>query len=104
MVVWNNLKTYIGTSGSEDDNFIQGCFDHAVILLTTATASAFRPIPEGIMDQMVLEVGNELYNRKNAPGAQSQYTQFDGSSVPVRAPRDPLTQVRSILAMYVVPL
>lgn len=103
-MTWNSLKAYIGVESNDDDNFIEGCYDHAVILLATATANAFRPIPQGIMDRMILEVGNELYNRKNAPGAQSQYTQFDGSSTPVRAPRDPLTQVRTILAMYVVPL
>lgn len=101
---WTNLKAYIGKETTDDDNFIEGCFDHAVILVTQATADAFRPIPQGIMDEMVLEVGNELYNRKNAPSGQSMYATFDGGSMPVRAPRDPLTMVRPIIAMYVVPL
>lgn len=100
---WNSLKAYIGKEGTDDDTFIEGCFNHAVELLTLATADTFRPVPQGIMDRMVLEVGNELYNRKNAPSGQSQFATYEGGSLPVRGPRDPLSQVRPILAMFVVP-
>lgn len=99
---WNDLKAYIG-AGEDDNEIIEQCFDDAVTLLGTATSSAFRPIPAGVMDRMILEVGHELYNRKNTPSGSSMFTGYDGGAVPVRAPRDPLSQVRPIIAMYVVP-
>lgn len=99
---WNDLKRYIGKEDDDENDFIESCWNDARTLLETATARAFRPVPTGIMDRMTLEVGNELYNRKNAPSGGSQFATFDGGTLPVRGPRDPLSQVRPIIAMYVV--
>lgn len=100
---WNELKKYIGVKTNDNDAFIKRCYDDAVILIDMQLANAFRECPESIREHMILEVGMSLYNRKNAPGPQSQMTQFDGTAVPVRAPRDHLYSVRPILGQFVVP-
>lgn len=100
---WTALKAYIGVEGSQDDSFITDCFIDAQLLISDVIADAFRPVPEGILKRMVLEVGQELYNRKNAPSGSSMFASYDGGAQPVRAPRDPLNMIRPMLAMYVVP-
>lgn len=99
---WNDLKGYIG-AGEDDNEFVKTCFDTASVLLLDATRRTFRPVPQDVMDMMILEVGHELYNRKSQPSSSSMFVSYDGGSVPVRGPRDPLSMVRPILATYVVP-
>lgn len=98
---YNDLKDFLGTTGDDEDTFVESCWDNARLLLETATARAFRPVPDGLLDRMTLEVGAELYNRKSAPSGGSNYQTYEGGTFPVRAPRDPLTQVRPLLAIYV---
>lgn len=98
---WTALKDFLD-SQTEEDTFVESCWDDARLLLETATANAFRPVPDSLMDRMTLEVGSELYNRKSAPSGGSQYQTYEGGTFPVRSPRDPLTQVRPMLAMFVV--
>lgn len=100
---WNNLKTYIGDEEFDNDEYIQSCWTVASILTTKAFATATGPVPQEVLDRVALEVGAELYKRKDAPSGTSQFATFDGGSVPVRGPRDPLSQVRPIINAYVVP-
>ena len=102
-VDWNNLKDYIGVETSDNDEFIQSCWVLASILITKAFAAATVPVPQEVLDRCALEVGAELYRRKDAPSGTSQFATFEGGSVPVRGPRDPLSQVRPIINAYVVP-
>jgi len=97
----NDLREFIGSTEDDDVAFIERCYNEAVALINLALASAFRPVPEVIEERLVLEVGNELYKRKNASGANSQFAAYDGGATPVRSPRDPLAQVRPIIGMYV---
>lgn len=103
MVDWNDLKGYIGAESDTENEYIASCFTVASLLVNGAIGAAFRPVPQELVDRMVLEVGHELYNRKNAPSGGSQFATYDGGTLPVRGPRDPLSQIRPILASYVVP-
>jgi len=104
-MVWEDLKTYIGSEDINEDAYIEGCWDSAVVLIDAELALAFRPCPDAIKSRMYLEVGNELYNRRNAVSGSSQFAVFEGGATqPVRGARDPLAQIRPLLARYVCPL
>lgn len=73
----------------------------ATTLLTEALVGAFREMPEPVRDECILSIGYAVYDRaKSSDGARSGTT-MEGQ-VPVRAPRDPLASVRSILVNYVL--
>lgn len=101
---WESLKTYIGVEGSQDDQFIVDCFFDAQLLITDAITTTFRPVPESILKRMILEVGQGLYNRKAEPSGTSNMMVYEGGSMAVRTPSDPLYMIRPMLRMYVVPL
>ena len=98
---YNDLKQFLNIKTNDRDAEIKGCYNEAIILVDTAIAKPFRPVPTEVRDRLIREVGATLYRRKNAP-ATGQYSEYDGGAVPVRTPRDPFYEVRSILAMYVV--
>jgi hypothetical protein len=100
-MTWEDLKAFIGTDKTSEDARIEACWDNAGVLLTLATAKAFRVIPQSVLDEMQLKVGKGLYDSKSTTASNSQYTAFEGV-VSARAARDPLAEVAPILAMYVV--
>lgn len=102
MTDWNDLKDYVGSKDSNKDSFIETCYNTAVVLVDDALETAWREVPETVLSMLYLEVGSELFKRKDAPSGTSMYAQFDGGSVPLRGPRDPLSQVRPIINRYVV--
>jgi len=97
MISPDDLLTYVGGNAA-DLNFIETCLDQAIELVDAYVATT--DVPESIMDNAYIQVGSELYNRRNAPSGIAQFSSFDGS--PVRVARDPLTSVYSILNRYVV--
>lgn len=98
---WSNLKEHIGVTDDTENEHLQNVWNTAVSLVDLALLNAFRAVPEDVLNELYLEVGHELYNRKNAPSGNSQFAVFEGGSLPVRGPRDPLAQVRPIIGMYV---
>lgn len=73
-------------------------------LLDAALVAAFREVPVEVLDEMVLSVGQAVYDRrKTATSNGGQLTTVEGQALP-RTPRDPLASVRAILALYTVPL
>lgn len=99
---WNDLKQYLSVKNNDKDAYIRDCYNEAVLYVDAAIAKPFRPVPAEARKRMIQEVGATLYRRKNAP-ASGQYQEYDGDAVPVRTPRDPLFEIRSLLALYVVP-
>lgn len=60
--------------------------------------------PEEALDEAVLRVAVDLYNRAQAPNGvlMTAYDNAgDGSSTPIRLARDPLWSARDVLAPYV---
>lgn len=90
--------------GKPDAEPVQDALVAGRALLDDALAPAFREIPVPVLDEMVLSVGQAVYDRrKTANSTGGQLTVEGGQGVP-RPPRDPLASVRAILALYVVPL
>lgn len=95
---FNDLKQYVGSPDS-DDVFVQGCFDEAMIMVDEYVAAA--QVPNTVLDRCYLELGSELYHRRNAPSGISQFGTVDGA---VFISRDPMKSVYPMLARYVMPL
>lgn len=55
-------------------------------------------VPNEVLERAYIEVGADLFYRKQAPQGISQFTSVDGSAIRLR--RDPLDAVRPMLAPY----
>lgn len=95
--MWTDLKDYVG-SGSTDDNFVQTCYDEAETLV--ADFIGLSVVPEPIIARAVLEVGSELFHRRNAPNGVAQFASYDGQAI--RVARDPMVAAYPLLARYMV--
>lgn len=95
------LATRIGT---KDQAEAQRCLDFALAELERATQPAFRPIPAATLDEMVLSVGQAAFDRRRTASNGGAQLAVDGGQQLPRTPRDPLSSVRAILALYVVEL
>ena len=90
--------------GKSDSEAVGSALAAGRALLDDALANAFRPVPVEVVDELVLSVGQAVYDRrKTATASGGQVSTVEGQGLP-RAPRDPLASVRAILAQYVVPL
>ena len=56
-------------------------------------------VPLVALDRAVIEVAQELYNRRKAPNGVAQFAAFDGA--PVRVARDPMVGAYPILNRWV---
>lgn len=98
---WTDLKEWVGVNHDQEDVRLQSMWVSAVSMVDLAVSGAWRPVPEEVLNLMYLEVGAQLYERRNAPVTNSQFVGYEGNPVPVRMPRDPLTTIRPILNKYV---
>lgn len=94
---WTDLKAYVGAPDT-DDAFTEECWDTAKDLVASYVQSA--KVPANILKRCYLEVGSELFHRRNAPLGVSQYASLDGT--PVRYAKDPLNGVYPLLNRYMV--
>jgi hypothetical protein len=94
---WTDLKAYVGAS-SNDDAYVEECWNTSKDLVASYIAST--KVPVGVLKRCYLEVGSELYNRRNAPMGVSQYATYDGA--PINTARDPLVGVYPLLNRYMV--
>lgn len=92
-----DLRAYVGAT-ADDDAYLTKCVSEATTMVAEHIGDA--TVPEDIEDRAVLEVGSELYHRRQAPHGVAQFGAFDGA--PVRVSRDPMNVARPILAPYVV--
>ena len=94
---WEDLKAYVGAS-SNDDEFVQDCWNTAKDLIASYVQSA--TVPANVLKRCYLEVGSELFHRRSAPMGVTQFATYDGS--PIRVARDPLVGVYPLLNRYMV--
>jgi hypothetical protein len=94
---YTDLKAYVGAPDSDND-FVEECWDTAKDLIASYVQSA--KIPANVLKRSYLEVGSELFHRRNAPMGVSQYATYDNA--PVRVQRDPLVGVYPLLNRYMV--
>lgn len=89
------LRTYVGASDS-DAPYVGTCWDEAEALVTAFVGSAV--VPASVIERATLEVGSELYHRRQAPNGIAQFASFD--SAPIRVARDPMVGAYPILARF----
>lgn len=97
-LTWEDLKNYVGSTKAADESFVNQCYQEALSLIGAFVGNSV--IPQPILDRAALEVGSELYHRRNAPNGLAQYEGFDGT--PVRIARDPMVAAYPILARFMV--
>lgn len=82
--------------GGANADFIESCLDTAIALVNAHVGTEI--LPEPVLTRAYIELGSELYNRKQAPNGISQFAAADGSAI--RVARDPMTAVYPLLAPF----
>lgn len=90
------LRLYCGAAAS-DVTFVTECVTQADALVTRFVGQA--SVPPAIVDRAVLEVGSELFHRRQAPSGIAQFATADGQS-PIRVARDPMIAAYPILLPF----
>ena len=89
-----DLATYVGENG--DTQFVARCLAQGDALVEQYVGANFSRVPQAAYDRAVLEVGAELFHRRQAPGGITQFATMDGAA-PVRMARDPMVAAYPIL-------
>lgn len=84
-----DLRAYVNSSQADDEAFLTACWTEARELVWGYVGVHEDRVPTSVMDRAILEVGAELFHRKQAPGGITQFATIDGPS-PVRMARDPM--------------
>lgn len=92
------LSKYLNVPSS-DLTFIESCFDEASALVARFIGSAV--VPDSIRDRATLEVGSELYHRRQAPSGIPGFASNDGAPPAPRLNRDPMSRAYSILGPFI---
>lgn len=94
-----DLELYVGADSS-DTAYVEQCWGEALSLVTAyvGTIDPVVAIPDEILDRAYLEVGSELYHRRQAPNGVAQFSTFDGA--PIRVARDPMVGAYPLLQRY----
>lgn len=91
-----NLSEYVGAS-STDADFVAECWATATSLIARHVGIA--EVPAGIIARATLEVGSELFHRRQAPNGIAQFATPDGGAA-IRVARDPMVGARPLLAPF----
>lgn len=91
-----DLKDYVNGS-DEHLTYIESCVDQAIALVDGYVGNA--TVPELVLERAYLEVGSELFHRRNAPNGVAQFNTFDGSAI--RVARDPMVGAYPLLRRFV---
>lgn len=94
----DDLSQYVGAN-TDDTAFVASCWARADALITQYIGLAAE-VPWAILDGATLDVGSELYHRRNSPSGIAQFATA-GDASPVRLARDPMTSVYPVLARFV---
>lgn len=90
-----DLKAYVGASTT--DAFVETCWVEAEELVTQYVGPTTF-VPEPVLRRACLEVGSELYHRREAPNGVAQFATLD--SAPIRVARDPMVGAYPILNRF----
>lgn len=109
-----DLKHYVGAHDAEHDALLAACLAEAQALIDKYRTAGYDEdhvpvlieIPEPVLDQATVEVGADLYHRRNAPNgiSNAQFQTFDGvGAAAVRIARDPMAAAYKTLGRWVTP-
>lgn len=90
------LRIYCGAPAS-DIEFVTECVTQADALVSNFVGNV--SVPSAITGRAVLEVGSELYHRRQAPNGIAQFATVEGFS-PIRVARDPMIAAYAILQPF----
>lgn len=90
------LRVYCGAPAT-DTEFVAECVAQADALVMRFVGQV--SVPSAIVDRAVLEVGSELFHRRQAPNGIAQFATPEGQS-PIRVARDPMIAAYPILQPF----
>lgn len=93
-----DLRSYVNSSQPADEEFLAMCWTEAETLVETYVGESY--VPGEILHRATLEVGAELFHRRQAPGGITQFATVDGTA-PVRMARDPMAGAYPLLDRFV---
>lgn len=93
----NDLASFINPSNPMLDDYIQSCWDTAVVLVDDFIGDNY--VPDEVINRAYLICGSRLYEERNAPNG---ITQFNDFTVPVRTARNVMVSVYPLLGNYMV--
>jgi len=93
------LLAYVKGNPSVDAPYAESCWDEASALVSRFVGSA--EVPDSIVERATLEVGSELFHRKQAPSGIQGYAANDGAPPAPRLNRDPMSRVYAILGPFI---
>ena len=96
-MIEEELAQYVGAN-AEDWAFVASCWVRAGALVRQYVGSV--EVPSDILDGAILDVGSELFHRRNSPSGIAQFA-IAGEASPVRLARDPMTSVYGVLCRWV---
>ena len=91
----DDLKAYVSAPES-DAEFVGACWTEAEELILDFVGAAI--VPDSVIARATLEVGSELFHRRQAPSGFSQFATPDGSAA--RVARDPMVGAYPLLGRY----
>lgn len=87
--------TSVSTS---DSAFIQSCLDEAIALVDNRCGTGKVNVPVPVLQRAYINVGADLYYRKNAPQGVSQFTAIDGAAI--RLGKNPMDAAEDLLRPF----
>lgn len=98
---WSSVREYVGLKTNDlDDDLVQSCAEVGQRLVLDWVGSErmaqLSPCQLAIVFRAVVEVGAELYHRKNTKNAVAQFATPDGGAL-VRIARDPMAAAYPLL-------
>lgn len=95
----DDLARYVNTDATSDATYLASVLAEAEALVAVYVGEAI--VPEPILNRASLEVGSELFHRRNAPNGVAQFASEAGAQ-PLRIARDPMVGAYPILNRFVV--
>lgn len=92
-----DLQAYVNASSPADVAYTTTVVLEAAELVKTFVGDA--TVPDAVLDRAVLEVGSELYHRRQAPNGIAAGAGLDVA--PIRVARDPMVGAYPLLRPYV---
>lgn len=92
-----DLQAYVNATSASDADFVADCWSQADALVNAYIGE--HEVPDNVLKRACLEVGAELFHRRQAPGGITQFATIDGPS-PVRMARDPMLGAYPLLDRF----
>lgn len=97
-VTVQTLAGYVNADATAEATYLASVLAEATALVDAYVGEA--TVPPSILDRATLEVGSELFHRRQAPNGVAQFASEQGAQ-PLRIARDPMVGAYPILNRFV---